>query len=87
MLFKSSRYKSRQSICIIIFSVDNLPSWRYNPVNASQSSITILAGALKYDHTYQFVVFMVNRRNSTLQATGYVLVKIDDTHPQMVAVA
>jgi hypothetical protein len=56
-------------------------------VNASQSSITILAGALKYDHTYQFVVFMENRRNSTLQATGYVLVKIDDTHPQMVAVA
>jgi hypothetical protein len=49
--------------------------------------VIILAGSLKHNHTYQFVVFLVNRRNSTAQATGYLLVKVDDSHPQMVAAA
>jgi hypothetical protein len=56
-------------------------------VNASQSSVTIRDGSLKYNHTYQFVVFMRNRRNSTSQATGYVIVNVDNSLPQMVAVA
>jgi hypothetical protein len=71
----------------MIYYLDNVLPWRYNPVNASQSSVTILAGSLKYNHTYQFVVFMMNRRNLTSQATGFLLVKVDDTRPQMVAVA
>ena len=33
------------------------------------------------------MVYMENRRNATLQATGYVLVRVDDTRPQLVAVA
>jgi hypothetical protein len=32
------------------------------------------------------MVYMENRRNSSLQATGYVLVKVEDTHPQMIAI-
>ena len=33
------------------------------------------------------MVYMENRRNGTLQATGFLLVRVDDTRPQMVAVA
>ena len=33
------------------------------------------------------MVHMENRRNATLQATGYVLVRVDDTRPQLVVVA
>jgi hypothetical protein len=49
--------------------------------------VTILAGSLKYNHKYQFVVSMTNRRNLTSQATGYVTVNVDNSRPQMVAVA
>ena len=48
---------------------------------------TILAGSLTSNQTYQFVAYLVNRRNSSFQATGYVIVKIEDTKPQLVAVA
>ena len=33
------------------------------------------------------MVHMENRRNGTLQSQGYLLVRVDDTWPQMVAVA
>ena len=33
------------------------------------------------------MVCMENRRNATLQAIGYLLVRVEDTRPQMVAVA
>ena len=32
------------------------------------------------------MVHMQNRRNASLQATGYLLVRVDDTHPQLVVV-
>ncbi|CAF3684254.1 unnamed protein product [Adineta steineri] len=52
----------------------------------SKSSVTILAGSLKSNRTYQFMVQMENIQNSSIQATGYVLVKVDDTHPQMIVI-
>ena len=33
------------------------------------------------------MVYMINRQNSNIQATGYVLVKVEDTKPEMIAVA
>jgi hypothetical protein len=54
--------------------------------NSIESSLTILAGSLQSNRTYQFMVYMENRRNSSLQATGYVLVQIEDTHPQMILI-
>ena len=48
--------------------------------------MTILSDSLTPHTTYQFVVLMVNRRNATLQATGFVLVKVEDTRPQLIAV-
>ncbi|CAF4283183.1 unnamed protein product, partial [Adineta steineri] len=52
----------------------------------SKSSVTILAGSLKSNRTYQFMVQMENLRNSSIQATGYVLVTVVDTRPQMVLI-
>ncbi len=49
-----------------------------------KSSMTILGGSLLSNQTYQFMVRMENRRNSSNQATGYLLVQVVDTHPQMI---
>ena len=43
-------------------------------------------------HFYQierinFMVYMENRRNASRQATGYLLVQVDNTAPQMIVVA
>ncbi len=32
------------------------------------------------------MVYMENRRNASLQATGYLLVLVDDTYPQMIVI-
>ena len=63
--------------------------WQYNSndLGANKSSITILSRSLQSKRTYQFMVYMENRHNAALQATGYVLVQITDTQPQMVVIA
>jgi hypothetical protein len=33
------------------------------------------------------MVYMENRRNSSLQATGYLLVLVEDTQPQLIVIA
>jgi hypothetical protein len=52
-----------------------------------KSSVTILSGSFLSNRTYQMMVYMENRRNSTLQATDYLLIDVDDTQPQMIVVA
>ncbi|CAF1261744.1 unnamed protein product [Adineta steineri] len=52
-----------------------------------KSSITLLPKLLLFNQTFEFMVWMKNRRNSSIQATGYVLVQVDNTYPQMIAVA
>lgn len=69
-----------------IFSADNTPAWQYDSTNGSQSSVTIFGGSLKANRTYRFAVFMINRRNLTKQATGYVFVKVEITRPQMIVI-
>lgn len=54
--------------------------------NSIHSSLTILSNSLQSNRTYQFMVQMENRQNSSRQATGYVLVNVEDTHPRMIAV-
>ncbi|CAF1184610.1 unnamed protein product [Adineta ricciae] len=62
----------------------NRAGWRFD--NFINSSLTILAGTLQFNRTYQFMVYMENRRNSSLQATGYVLVNVEETRPQMILI-
>ena len=58
--------------------------WKY--VNSIQSSITILSGSLQSNRTYQFMVQMISRKNASQQATGYVLVQVENTRPQLIAI-
>jgi len=62
---------------------DNGTSVKYN---SQRSSVTILSGSLTSNKTYQFIVYMINRRNSLFQATGFAIVKIEHTKPQIIAV-
>ncbi len=64
--------------------LSNRTGWKFG--NSINSSLTILSGSLQSNRTYQFMVYMVNRRNSSLQATGYVLVNVVDTRPQMIVI-
>jgi hypothetical protein len=48
--------------------------------------VTILGQSFQLNRTYQFMVNMENRRNASHQATGYVLVDVEDTHAQMIAI-
>ncbi|CAF4165711.1 unnamed protein product, partial [Adineta steineri] len=50
------------------------------------SSLTVLDGSLQSNQIYQFIVHMENRKNSSIQVTGYVLVTVDDTHPQLIVI-
>ncbi|CAF4063852.1 unnamed protein product, partial [Adineta steineri] len=63
----------------------NRAGWQFS--NSIESSLTILSDSLQSNETYQFMVYMENRRNSSLQATGYVLVKVEDTYPQMILIS
>ncbi|CAF1016276.1 unnamed protein product [Rotaria sordida] len=65
----------------------DVSAWRYKPMNDSQSSVRIQARSLEYNRIYQFSVFMINRRNITSQATGYVLVDVENTRTPIIAVA
>ncbi|CAF4244540.1 unnamed protein product, partial [Adineta steineri] len=57
-----------------------------NLTASPNSSLTVLGGSLQANQIYQFMVYMENRKNSSIQATGYVLVTIEVTHPQLIAV-
>jgi hypothetical protein len=80
-----------------LLSIDDLRNDSSNPSclsnrtglkfdNSINSSLTILSGSFQSNRTYEFMVQMVNRRNSSLQATGYVLVNVVDTRPQMILI-
>jgi hypothetical protein len=65
----------------------NGTAWQYDGVNSSiKSSLIILANSLKSNQTYQFMVYMENRQNSSLQATGYLLVQVEDAQPQLIII-
>ncbi|CAF1417136.1 unnamed protein product [Adineta steineri] len=84
----------------ILLSIDDSRIDPYNPSCLSNrsglifgnltlspnSSLTVLGGSLQLNQMYQFMVYMENRKNSSIQATGYVLVTIEVTHPQLIAV-
>ena len=55
-------------------------------VKSSASSMTILAGSLVSNQTYQMMVRMQNRQNSTGQAKGFLLVRVQDNQPQLVVI-
>lgn len=72
---------------IITICKGNGTAWKFDGVTLSpKSSLTILAGSLQSNRSYQFMVYMENRLDRSVQATGYVLVRVEDTRPQMIAI-
>ena len=65
---------------------DNKTAWQYGSNVSPKSSVTILAGSLASNQTYQFVVDMVNRQNSIVQATGNLLAQVQDNISPMIAI-
>jgi hypothetical protein len=69
------------------FNSDTKGKWNYTGIKLlPESSITICGGSLQLNRTYQFLVQMSNRRNASLQATGYVLVQVKDSNRPMISI-
>lgn len=68
-------------------STTNGNLWRFDGVSQSiKSSVTILGKSVRPNRTYQWMVYMENKRNNSVQATGYLLVQLVDTRPQMIVI-
>ena len=50
------------------------------------SSLTIVAGSFASNQTYELMVQMESRQNSTDRFRGYLLVRVDDTQPQRIII-
>ena len=63
-------------------------SWRYEgvPQSSLKSSLTIVGGSLRSNRTYQWMVMMENKRNHSLQGKGYLLDRVEQTFPQLIAI-
>jgi hypothetical protein len=69
------------------FELGNGSTVIYNGVsNSSKSALLIPAGSLQPNQTYQFKVCMDHKRNQSDQATGYVLVRVEETIQRTIAV-
>jgi hypothetical protein len=67
--------------------LSNRSMFRFEGMGVSnKSAMTLLSESLRANRTYQLMVFVEHRRNSSLQATGYLLVRVDETHPQMIII-
>jgi hypothetical protein len=89
MLLQSIKYVWISEIifkCFILFCVVD-QSIQYGSLsNSLPSSITILANSLAPNQTYQFMVTMTHCRNTSVQATGYLTVQVEDTTPELVVI-
>ena len=89
--FNSSDWKY-EYFCRIYQSADQFAKingfFRLNQFEykGNESSLTIFANVLQKTFDYQFVVQMSNRRNISLQATGYVIVQVQDSTRPMIAI-
>ncbi|UJR18466.1 hypothetical protein I4U23_005372, partial [Adineta vaga] len=64
-----------------------LSNYEYNGNQfPKESALKIYRNSLKLDETYQFMVQMNNRRNSTIFSLGYVLVQIKDFQRPMIII-
>jgi hypothetical protein len=78
---------NRSNILFLFKNKDNGTGLIFgNSTLSPNSSLMILSGSLQANQVYQFMVFMENRKNSSVQATGYVLVTVHNTYPQLIAI-
>ena len=63
--------------------LSNKSGIEYSSLN---SSLTIFSKSLLSNRTYQFIVQMISRRNSSMQSIGYLLVQIDDNYHPIIGI-
>lgn len=93
-IYSVSMFPNRNGILLTIDDPLNnesnsscLSNWtRIQYENTFHSAVTIFGKTLRSNRTYQFMVQMESRRNASSQATGYVLVKVEDTRPQLIVI-
>ena len=62
-------------------------SWRFSGVPRSlKSSLILLGGSLRANVTFQWMLQIENKRNNSLQGTGYLLLRVEQTSPQLIAI-
>ena len=62
-------------------------AWQYRGgVLSPQSSLTLVAGSLASNQTYQLMVQMENRENSSDRAVGYVVVRVENEQSQLITI-
>ena len=67
--------------------VDNAVAWQYGGGVASpKSSLTLVAGSFASNQTYQLMVQMQNRQNPCDLAVGYLVVRVEDSQPQLITI-
>jgi hypothetical protein len=71
---------------VVFIIEDNQQGWIYGNASLSpKSSLLIRAGSLKSNRTYEFLVYMKNRLDSSIDVTSYVLIRITETQlPQVI---
>ncbi|UJR18151.1 hypothetical protein I4U23_005051 [Adineta vaga] len=66
------------------YQFPNINGWEYH--NSIKSSLTIHSHSLQSNRTYQFMVSLTNRQNSSVQSIGFILVKVENVHSPMIIV-
>ncbi|CAF1313923.1 unnamed protein product [Adineta ricciae] len=57
------------------------------PSSSPMSALTLFGNALASNQTYQFMIQLENIFNSSSQATGYLLVQVDDTQSELIVIS
>jgi hypothetical protein len=62
-------------------------AWQYGGgVTSPKSSLTLVAGSLASNKTYQMMVQMENRQNLSDRAVGYLVVRVEDGQSQLISI-
>ncbi|CAF4333198.1 unnamed protein product, partial [Rotaria magnacalcarata] len=65
---------------------ENETKFIYNGTTTLESSLTILANALKSNQSYQFKVSLANIQNSSIQAIGYLHIQVTNASQQLIGI-
>jgi hypothetical protein len=75
------------------FQIDQVKDFNYfilnknkNKENQTKSSLKIFANSFKSNQTYQLMVYINNRRNSTLKNYGYLIVHIQNRFSHRISI-
>ncbi len=69
---------------MLIYSLLCIVSWKYDDV--MNSSMTILGNSLELNEIYQFMIQIIHRENSSLNAVGYLIVEVKELESPIIMI-